>query len=116
MESQHTIYQPIHPEVRDHLDPEYVAFHEEHFQYILPSEATPWDPAVRTAWSPSQLAALEAVEVGSIQDVFLKYSQLRLFTPKRVAPVNGWPIFVWLHGGMYSKCYFSTPRVLIDFF
>jgi carboxylesterase type B len=97
------IYQPIHPDLRDHLDPEYVAFHDEHFQYILPSEATPWDPGVRTAWSPAKLAALEAVEVGSSEDVVLEHSQLRIFTPTSSVPRDGWPVFVWLHGGICPR-------------
>ncbi|KUJ15179.1 lipase/ esterase [Mollisia scopiformis] len=93
MPSSRVIHQPIHPDLRPHLDPEYVAFHDEHFQYILPSETTPWDPAVRTAWSPSKLAALNAVEVGKIEDVLLKHAQLRIFTPSVLRPrMGGWTL------------------------
>jgi carboxylesterase type B len=95
------VHQPIHPHIREHLDPEYVAFHEEKLQYILPSEALPWDPSQRSAYSPFADAALQGVNVESIQDVFLKSSELRIFTPKGAVPPKGWPVFLWFHGGKY---------------
>ncbi|KAF8849254.1 hypothetical protein BDZ45DRAFT_663370 [Acephala macrosclerotiorum] len=102
MESQRVAHQPIHPDLRATLDPEYLAFHNEHLQYVLPSEATPWDRDVRTKSTPMSAAALEPIEVGNIQDVILKHAQLRIFTPKFAAPADGWPVFAWLHGGGWT--------------
>jgi hypothetical protein len=94
MTEPHTIHQPIHPDIRSRLDPEYISFHEEKLQYILQSEASEWDPVQRSA--PSAFSPpLESVEVSSVQDVILKYSELRIFTPKGSSPAGGRPVFLW---------------------
>ncbi len=94
MAEPRTIHQPTHPDTRSRPDPEHVAFHEEKVQYILQSEASEWDPAQRSA-SSAFSPPLESVEVGTIQDVILKHSELRVFTPKGSSPAEGWPVFLW---------------------
>lgn len=105
------IYQPIHPEIRSQLDPEYIAFHEEHLQYVPLSEDSAWDPAQRLASSPFVSTLLESVDVGSIQDVILEHAELRIFTPRGTKPAKGWPVFLWFHGGM-SFLFISLKRCI----
>ncbi|KAH0422275.1 hypothetical protein CcaCcLH18_12895 [Colletotrichum camelliae] len=54
MDKEKKVFQPIHPSVREKLDPEYVALHDSIIQYIEPSEAQPWDPSSR--FNPNPLA------------------------------------------------------------
>ncbi|KAK5128732.1 hypothetical protein LTR85_000065 [Meristemomyces frigidus] len=93
------ILQPIHPSLRLNLDPQYVAFHEEHLQYIKPSEETPWHPDMRKQPSPMRLGGLAKAIVGSVQDLDHNRYQLRVFTPQGSKPENGWPCLIWFHGG-----------------
>ncbi|KAK6074061.1 AB hydrolase superfamily protein [Seiridium cupressi] len=97
--SMRKIYQPIHPSLRPLLDPEYAAFHDEHLQYVVPSEAEAWDPASRNHLSPLSLGGQRLVEVGSVCDKELGDIQIRVFTPDGDAPSHGWPALVWFHGG-----------------
>lgn len=102
------VHQPLHPSLLTKLDPEYVAFHNAHLRYILPSQATAWDPAVRTnvLSNPFANTSTRAVEVGSIRDIPLKYAQLRVLTPDEDAPEKGWPIMLWFHGGAFAGLFF----------
>jgi hypothetical protein len=93
------IYQPIHPDIRHRLDPEYLDFHEKYLQYTPPSDSIPWDPASRFAPAPSSAGKSSPIEVGSIRDLDKGHYQLRVFMPKGAAPEKGWPVFVWYHGG-----------------
>ncbi|KII95688.1 hypothetical protein PLICRDRAFT_97380 [Plicaturopsis crispa FD-325 SS-3] len=94
------IYQPIHPDVRPRLDPEYVAFHEQHLQYIQPSQTLPWDPSAREA-APMP-GGSEPLKVGSIRDIQLDHCRLRVFTPESMRPAPGWPVCIWFHGGGWT--------------
>lgn len=94
-----TAYQPIHPSLRPILDPQYAAFHDEHLQYVVPSEAEPWDPGARNRPSPLALGGQRVVDVGSVCDKNLGNFQLRVFTPEGSMPDGGWPVLVWFHGG-----------------
>jgi acetyl esterase/lipase len=111
MTDSRVIHQPIHPDIRGLLDPEYVAFHEENLQYIPPSESSPWDRSQPTSPSPFAAVALESVDVDSIQDVVLKHSELRIFTPRVPPPSQGWPVFLWFHGGEYPNSRIKNPLV-----
>lgn len=93
------IHQPIHPDLRSKLDPEYVAFHDEHLQYVVPSESEPWDPESRNRPSPLSLGGQRPVDVGSVHDVDLGNTQIRVFRPEGERPEHGWPALVWFHGG-----------------
>lgn len=95
------ILQPIHPSLRQKLDREYVAFHDEHLQYIRPSEETPWHADMRQQPSPMRLGGLAMESVGSVRDIDHGNYQLRVFTPKGNKPDHGWPCLMWFHGGGY---------------
>ncbi|KAK6193218.1 hypothetical protein LQW54_012682 [Pestalotiopsis sp. IQ-011] len=94
-----TVYQPIHPSLRPLLDPQYAAFHDEHLQHVVPSEAEPWDPETRNKPSPLALGGQRVVDVGSVCDKDMVNFQLRVFTPEGSMPDGGWPVLVWFHGG-----------------
>jgi len=98
------IHQPIHPNARPRLDPEYVAFHEEHLQYCVPYEDQPWDPRSRVVPSPMALGGAPPVEVGLMSDLDRGAYQFRIFTPDGSMPRKGWPVVVWFHGGMSDAC------------
>lgn len=93
------IFQPIHPRIRDRLDPEYIEVHDEILQYIQPTEDQPWDPSSRTRPSPTAHCGIKNVEVGSVEDMDLDTFQARIFIPDGQAPAKGWPTLMWLHGG-----------------
>lgn len=88
---------PIHPSVLDRLDPEYVAFHNTHLLDHVPPEELPWDPKIRER--PTVPGTSAPREVGSIRDFDLSKTNVRVFTPKGDQPANGWPVFIWFHGG-----------------
>ncbi|KAI1850900.1 hypothetical protein JX266_003565 [Neoarthrinium moseri] len=92
-------HQPIHLSIRSSLDSEYATFHDEHIQYVLPSEATPWDPKSRDRPSPMALGDQKHVEVGAVFDKDIGNFQVRVFTPEGATPEGGWPALIWLHGG-----------------
>lgn len=98
-ERERIVHQPIHPDVRPRLDPEYVSFHDKYLQYAVKNESVPWDPASRNAPAASAAGRSAPVEVGDIRDLDRGDYQLRVFTPKGSAPRDGWPVFVWFHGG-----------------
>lgn len=92
------IYQPLHPSLRPLLDPEYVAFHENCVQYLVPDEQMQWDATTR-----SQLPTLSGgsmpLRVGSIRDVQLENCRVRVFVPESSQEVAKYPVLYWLHGG-----------------
>ncbi|KAJ9628270.1 hypothetical protein H2204_009387 [Knufia peltigerae] len=94
-------HQPLHPSIRDKLDPEYVSLHDEVLQYVKPSESQGWTPESRKFVSPLGAGAQKDVEVGSITNHEIANGiQARIFTPKgESVSSEGWPCLVWLHGG-----------------
>jgi acetyl esterase/lipase len=93
------IYQPLDPSLRDRLDPEYVAWHESVLQYLVPSEAEPWDSQCRFAASPFSKTGQRLVDVGQVIDKDAGDFQVRAFIPEG-EPISGaWPCLVWFHGG-----------------
>ncbi|KAK7751893.1 hypothetical protein SLS62_006194 [Diatrype stigma] len=100
------IYQPIHPDVRPLLDPEYVAYHDQYLQYVQPDDQKVWDGSARTrpAWLPATESA--PVAVGSVRDLDLGAYSIRAFTPSLdegpPRPAAGWPVFLWFHGGGWA--------------
>lgn len=93
------IIQPLHAEIRDRLDPEYVSLHDEVIQYVPTNESLPWTPDLRSRPSPMAHLNQTPVEVGSVEDYAHENFQARVFTPDGQPPPNGWPILMWLHGG-----------------
>lgn len=103
-----TLHQPIHPLMYPRLDPQYIAFHEEHFQYIPTIESLPWDPLCRVAAASSTLGREQPVAVGNIRDLRVKsesgmgnggFIEMRIYTPTGEPPEKHWPVLVWMHGG-----------------
>lgn len=91
------------------LDPEYIAFHTKEIQYIVPPHTVKWDPAIRTG--PVVPGNSAALDVAKTQDYDLKKTKARAFTPFGEAPVDGWPVFIFFHGGM-SIIRWITPALI----
>ncbi|KAK3359597.1 Alpha/Beta hydrolase protein [Lasiosphaeria hispida] len=93
-------FQPLHPSIRDKLDPEYVELHDAKVQYIQPLELdTSWTPESRSRPSALAFAVQRTVDVGKVYDQDVEDFQIRVFVPAGDAPVEGWPCLVWYHGG-----------------
>lgn len=96
------IKQPIHPAVRSFLDPEYVAFHDQYYQYLVPDDQKAWDGSARLR--PMNVPSTESVPVavGNIHDLDRGTYILRVFSPESNRPLSGWPAFLWFHGGGWA--------------
>ncbi|KAJ7134470.1 alpha/beta hydrolase fold-domain-containing protein [Mycena epipterygia] len=92
--------QPIHPSIIPRLDPEYVAFHNEKLAQMIPPHTVPWTPALRNA--PTVPGGSDPLPVGSTEDIALTYTKFRAFTPEGASPANGWPCFIFFHGGGWT--------------
>ena len=92
-----TIYQPIHPEILPKLIPEYVAFHNANTAFAPAIHEIPWDPIVRQG--PPVQGGSAPLQVGSVKDLSLTHCKMRVFTPEGTPPAEGWPIFLFFHGG-----------------
>lgn len=97
-DSNRRIWQPLHPAIRDKLDPQYVDYHEKYLQYIVPDELQDWDGSVRTKGSLPP-GGTQPVPVGSIEDFDVGRFRVRAYTPTGESDERGWPVLVWHHGG-----------------
>ena len=91
------IWQPVDPVFEDKLDAEYVSFHKENLLYRPRADQVPWSPATRD--TPAVIGASDPLPVGSIVDYSLTGCKARVFTPEGEPPTNGWPVFIFFHGG-----------------
>ncbi|KAH8100677.1 alpha/beta hydrolase fold-domain-containing protein [Cristinia sonorae] len=91
------ILQPIHPDFVSKLLPEYVAHHNATTAFIPPIYSIPWDPSIRNR--PAVAGGSEPLKVGFIKDIQLSNCAVRVFTPEGITPSDGWPVFVYFHGG-----------------
>ncbi|CCM02131.1 uncharacterized protein FIBRA_04208 [Fibroporia radiculosa] len=107
-ESERPIHQPIHPDILPRLDPEYAAFHNATVRYAIPIQLLPWDAAVRQ--HPAIPGGSEPLKVGGIRDISLERFAIRVFTPEGTAPSEGWPIFLFFHGGGWTLGNISTQN------
>ncbi|KAI0825072.1 alpha/beta hydrolase fold-domain-containing protein [Trametes gibbosa] len=98
--AQPTIHQPIHPDIAAKLLDEYVAFHNTHLAYAVPVHELPWDSSIRD--TPAVLGGSEPLKVGTVKDLPLSKCSVRVFTPEGDAPVDGWPVFIFYHGGGWT--------------
>ncbi|KAL4796259.1 Alpha/Beta hydrolase protein [Aspergillus venezuelensis] len=98
----HQIHQPIHPSILPHLDPEYVSFHNNHFQYVIPDDRKTWDGSARSSIPPWPPTSSPLTPVSSIRDHNLPNFPIRIFTPNHPEPKDGWPVFLWFHGGGWA--------------
>jgi acetyl esterase/lipase len=96
-----TVHQPIHPDVRPLLDPEYAAFHDQYYQHIVPDDQKVWDGSARLPLDCPPTGSTP-VAVGSVEDLDLGNYTVRVFTPDSPKPSRGWPAFLWLHGGGWA--------------
>ncbi|TPX15602.1 uncharacterized protein E0L32_004300 [Thyridium curvatum] len=97
------VHQPIQPHVRPLLDPEYVAFHDKYFQYLVPDDTKPWDGSARLKNPHLPATESEPVPVGNVRDIKVNDNYtVRVFTPDGPKPAAGWPVFLWFHGGGWA--------------
>ncbi|QPC69815.1 hypothetical protein HYE68_000567 [Fusarium pseudograminearum] len=96
------IWQPLHPTIRDRLDPQYVAYHEAHLQYIEPDEIKDWDGSTRTKKVSLPPGGTKPIPVGSINDYHVGRFKVRVYTPKGQCDERGWPVLIWFHGGGWA--------------
>lgn len=96
------IWQPLHPSIRQLLDPEYVAFHDKYAQYVEPELVKGWNTGLRTryTWPYSGSPVLKVGEVKDIRPC--PNFEIRVFTPKGDPPISGWPVVLWMHGGAFA--------------
>ena len=95
--AQPKIYQPIHPDIAGKLLDEYAAFHNKHLAHTVPVHEIPWDPSIRN--TPAVLGGSQPLKVGGIKDYSLSKCSVRVFTPEGESPADGWPVFIFFHGG-----------------
>lgn len=101
------IYQPLHPTVRPLLDPQYVAFHDAHMQYVQTDDSKVWDGSARTRPSLPP-GTLDVIPVGKTEDIDVPTLDgsttfsVRAFAPTSPPPPSGYPIFLWCHGGGWA--------------
>ncbi|KAH6901962.1 alpha/beta hydrolase fold-domain-containing protein [Coprinopsis sp. MPI-PUGE-AT-0042] len=91
---------PIDPSFIEKLDPQYVEFHNSHLANLTPPHTIPWHPDIRNA--PAVPGGSAPLPVGQINDFDLQPLKLRAFTPPGEAPVDGWPVFIFFHGGGWT--------------
>ncbi|KAL4722452.1 hypothetical protein ACLX1H_010807 [Fusarium chlamydosporum] len=96
------IWQPLHPAIRDRLDPQYVAYHDAHLQYIEPDEIKEWDGSTRTKRVSLPPGGTKPIPVGSIDDYHVGRFRVRVYTPTGQCDERGWPVLIWFHGGGWA--------------
>ncbi|KAJ6557359.1 alpha/beta hydrolase fold-domain-containing protein [Mycena vulgaris] len=92
--------QPIHPSMIPRLDPDYVEFHNQKLAQLIPPHTVPWTPTLRDV--PAVPGGSDPLPVGSTEDIALTYTKFRAFTPEGASPANGWPCFIFFHGGGWT--------------
>ncbi|KAF4984406.1 hypothetical protein FZEAL_368 [Fusarium zealandicum] len=102
-DTERKIWQPLHPAIRDRLDPQYVAYHEAYLQYIEPEELKDWDDSSRISNVPLPSGGTKPVPVGSISDFTVGRFRVRVYTPIGDCDERGWPVLVWFHGGGWAN-------------
>ncbi|KAH7925190.1 hypothetical protein BV22DRAFT_454670 [Leucogyrophana mollusca] len=92
---------PIAPEILPRLDPEYIAFHNKYVAHIVPYHTDPnWNPSMRS--SNPVPGSSEVLKVGKVEDYDLTHCKVRVFTPEGTPPADGWPVYIWYHGGGWT--------------
>ncbi|KAF7346177.1 Abhydrolase-3 domain-containing protein [Mycena sanguinolenta] len=94
------VHQPIHPSMIPRLVPEYVEFHNKSLAQIVPPHTLPWSPTLRDA--PAVPGGSTPLSVGATEDIDLTHTKFRAFTPEGESPANGWPCFIFFHGGGWT--------------
>lgn len=105
--SEPILHQPIHPDILPRLDPEYVPFHNKYIAPIVPPHTIPWHPDIREL--PVVPGASPVVQVGSVRDIALERCKIRVYTPEGESPAQGWPVFLYIHGGWFPWALSLSP-------
>lgn len=96
------VWQPLHPEVRPRLDPQYVSTHDELLQWVPATHMAPFDASMRLPNQASVKTGLDVVPVLT-EEVLLEEFTVLVLTPvtdpAQPKPKTGWPVFIWFHGG-----------------
>ncbi|KAK4548025.1 hypothetical protein LTR36_010745 [Oleoguttula mirabilis] len=108
---------PIHHSVKGRLDPEYVAFYNEH---IINNQQVHYQPEAASRMSGTLLpGAGPAQTVGTTHDYAIKRVEssgpdvaVRVFTPEGENPLEGWPVVMYFHGGGWVLGNINTENVI----
>lgn len=108
---------PLHESVKDLLDPEYVAFYNEH---VINNQQVHLQPVEASRTSGVLIpGAGPMLPVGKIQDINVVRRAtegppvpIRVFTPNGDAPPNGWPVMLYFHGGGWVLGNIDTENVV----
>ena len=95
---------PLHPSVKEKLDPEYVEFYN---KYIINNQQVHYQPVSASRSSGTLIpGGGELLNVGKTEDLVIKRREssgpdvtVRCFTPTGTKPSNGWPVMIYYHGG-----------------
>ncbi|KAB8068789.1 alpha/beta hydrolase fold-domain-containing protein [Aspergillus leporis] len=95
---------PLHPSVKDLLDPEYVSFYN---RYVISQQQVHLQPVEASRTSGVLIpGGGPLLEVGKTEDIVIKRRAtegpeipLRVFTPGGETPEGGWPVMLYFHGG-----------------
>ncbi|KAL4915623.1 Alpha/Beta hydrolase protein [Aspergillus aurantiobrunneus] len=108
---------PLHPSVQHLLDSEYVAFYNSHVAdkqqvHLQPVEVSRSNGILIPGCGP-------LVDVGKTTDITVKRRvtegpgiSLRAFTPSSEAPLTGWPVVLYFHGGGWVLGDIDTENVV----
>ncbi|KAF9236509.1 Alpha/Beta hydrolase protein [Melanogaster broomeanus] len=99
-ENTQTIHQPIHPDILPRLDPEYADFHNKTTALVVPPHTIPWHPDIRKL--PVVPGSSPVSKVGSVKDLAMQNCKIRVYTPEGGPPAEGWPVFLYIHGGGWT--------------
>lgn len=99
--SEQTPTQPLHPSVVSKLDPEYVKFHNTYLQYLPIYHTLPWNPEFRNGVTVP--GTTPPLSVAKVQSYDLSHTNFLSFTPPGEPPAEGWPLFIFFHGGKYNE-------------
>jgi triacylglycerol lipase len=108
---------PLHESVKDLLDPEYVAFYNEH---VINNQQVHLQPVNASRTSGVLIpGAGPMLNVGKTQDITVQRRAtegppilIRAFTPKGHAPPAGWPVMLYFHGGGWVLGNIDTENVV----
>ncbi|KAL4886318.1 Alpha/Beta hydrolase protein [Aspergillus karnatakaensis] len=108
---------PLHPSVKDLLDPEYVDFYNAH---IFDKQQVHLQPVAASRTSGVLIpGAGPLLEVGKTEDISIKRREtegpdvpVRVFAPAGEVPEGGWPVMLYFHGGGWVLGTIDTENVV----
>lgn len=95
---------PLHDSVKNLLNPEYVAFYNQH---VINLQQVHLQPVAASRTSGVLIpGGGPLLEVGKTEDITIQRRvtegpdvNVRVFTPKGEKPKGGWPVMLYFHGG-----------------